>query len=236
MIKFPFLPRLLLLALLASLAAGASGAAPVAQASEAQPAGSHHIYLPLIARAPAYIHGRVTEGGTNAAGIPISLRFFNGSAWSTLVTVNTDAAGVYRFANMPGLAGGQKYQVAFENGAQSAVRLAWWGSKEITAYAHGSDLKVADFEIGDIVLGEPAHGAQAGLPYTVRWSKRPGSPSDSYALRIYDTSEFNPLFVSPYVGYNESYNLASLPAGFSQGTEYTWGTCLASRCIQQGRG
>jgi 5-hydroxyisourate hydrolase-like protein (transthyretin family) len=203
-----------------------SGPAAPAAAFSAAPAGSERIYLPIIARAPGQIWGLATDGGAKTAGLPISLRFYNGSTWSTLATVQTDAAGVYQFLNMPGLAGGQKYQIVFDNTSQNANRLAWWGSSEITSYAHGSALQVSAFDVANVALVTPAHDGHVALPSAFRWVRRAASPSDSYALRLYDTTDFVPLFVSPYVGYTETYTVTTLPPGFTAGTPYTWDVIL----------
>jgi hypothetical protein len=65
-------------------------------------------YLPLIYGPEPGISGMVTYLGSPAAGIQLSLRFYNGSGFSTADTTFTDAGGNYRFANAPGLSAGQR--------------------------------------------------------------------------------------------------------------------------------
>ncbi|MEP7357475.1 MAG: hypothetical protein ABI847_09580, partial [Anaerolineales bacterium] len=90
-----------------------------------------------------------------------------------------------------------------------------------TQYA-GTSTRLGDFDIAAIQLDQPAHEGAVGLPASFRWSRRAASLTDSYALRLCDWSDFNPMYVSAYLGYADNFSLASLPSGFSLGTAYTW--------------
>ncbi len=80
-------------------------------------------YLPLVSTPRPGIHGRVTEDGVPVAGIPLDLRFYNGTAWSSLATTYTQADGWFTFANMPGLSAGQGYYVRYQNTTGAGRRL-----------------------------------------------------------------------------------------------------------------
>jgi 5-hydroxyisourate hydrolase-like protein (transthyretin family) len=208
-------------------AVGLAGAAEAAPAGQGGGPETYRVFLPAIYRTPGQISGRVTQNGANAANVPVSLRFYNGSAWSTLSTVNTDGNGNYFFNSPAALGANQKYQVIFENPTQDPARLAWWGTRELITYTVGSQVVAGNFDIAEIALVAPDHGQQVGLPYSFRWTRRAGVPNDNYALRIYD-GDFNPLYVSAYVGYTETFTLTSLPAGFSPNTPYNWDVILLS--------
>jgi hypothetical protein len=222
---------LILTTLLGALVAALAGLAlqaPAAQAAttDKDVAAVNVLYLPIVSRSPSAIFGQVKEGGANAAGVPVSLRFYNGAAWSTQATVNTDANGRFRFNDPTGLTGTQRYQVTFDNTTGNDNRLAWWGTRHLTSYAAGTDIHIGDFDIAAVHLGQPAHQATVGLPATFGWTRRPATATDSYALRLYDSTDLNPLYVSPYVGYGSSFQLNSLPGGFNHATAYTWDVIL----------
>lgn len=206
-------------------AAGVAQAAP-ARADEPPESGAYRLYLPLISRPPGRIFGRVTQSGVSAANVPVSLRFYNGSAWFTLSTSSTDVNGYYTFYNAPALGANQKYQVVFENTAQDDGRLARWNTRELAGYAVGGQVEIGNFDVAALALAVPDHEQTVGLPFTFRWIVRAGVPTDSYALRLYDPVDLNPLYVAPYVGYSDNTSLASLPAGFSANTPYTWDVVL----------
>jgi hypothetical protein len=216
------------LGVLVATLAGPTAEIPAAQAAQAaqEAAAMRVVYLPIISRNSGMISGRVTESGAAAAGVPLSLRFFDGSGWSTKATTQTDGTGAYQFSNQPTLGGGQRYQVAFENTAGHDGRLAWWGTRHLTSYAAGANIQAGDFDLAAVALADPPHEATVGLPVTFRWTRRPASTTDSYAVRLYDPADLNPLYVAPYVGYGESFTLSSLPGGFSLGSAYTWDVIL----------
>jgi hypothetical protein len=216
-----FSPLLFLVAL-----AGLGPATPAQPAQAAEPAAAYQVYLPVIRRSPSLIYGRVSEGGASAAGVTVSLRFFNGAAWATQAAAQTDATGRFEFWGQAPLSGAQRYQVVFENGAGNDARLAWWGTRHLASFGTDSQAHIGDFDIAAVRLGEPGHNAAVGLPSTFRWTRRSATPSDSYALRVYDSSDLNPLYVSPYMGYGESFTLNSLPGGFATGINYTWDVIL----------
>jgi hypothetical protein len=187
-----------------------------------EPETTYYTYFPVVFNDyPPVLFGRVTQAGAPAAAVSINLRFYTGSAWMTLATVTTGADGVYRFASPPVLAAGQKYLAAFDNNTQANDRLAWWTTPELTYYA-STTIRLGDFDIAAIQLDQPANDSSVGLPASFRWSRRAATTSDSYALRLCDWSDFNPMYVSSYLGYVDNFSLNSLLSGFSAGTTYSW--------------
>ena len=215
-------PLLFAMALVVGSLAGVPSRALGAQQAADIPDTPSELYLPLALNDyPPVLYGRVTQAGTPARGVSISLRFYNGLVWATRATAVTDADGVYRFARQPVLAAGQKYLAMFENSSQANDRLAWWTTPELNQYT-GGRAKLGDFDIAAIALDEPAPDGSVGLPATFRWSRRAASTSDSYALRLCDWNDFNPMYVSAYQGYSDNFKLNSLPSGFAAGAAYTW--------------
>jgi C1A family cysteine protease len=168
------------------------------------------------------IHGRVTQNGTAASGVPVQLRLYDGFSSSTIATVNTRSDGTYRFRDVPNLLQDQAYFVCYVNTAGTPGRLWAWYTGWIRHYT-GCNLHAGDFDIADIELVSPADGATVSLPRTFYWSPRPATPSDDYELDLYDPVDYDPLWYTyPTLGYVGSYTLNSLPSGFSPWTEYSW--------------
>jgi len=224
--KAALLPWAALLMVISVISLVPAAPQAVTAAEAAAPAVVYRTYLPIVHKAPSIIHGRVTEGGTPATGIGVSLRFFNGASWSTVSVANTDGTGRFQFLNAPALSGSQRYQVTFDNTTANDNRLAWWGTRHLTSFGPSASVHIGDFDIAAVHLTAPAHQATLPLPGAFHWTLRGASPTDSYAVRIYDTSDLNPLYVAPYVGYNASFTLNSLPGGFTPGTSYTWDVIL----------
>ncbi len=173
------------------------------------------------------IHGQVTYQGSPIPGIYLALRFYNGSSWSTALTTVTQADGTYEFTGASSLTSGQKYYVLYDNGDNGNTKnsnyLAIWGSFDITSYTAGDSVAGGDFDIANIPLASPSHGATVALPYTFQWTRRTATSSDSYEFNLYDPGDYDPWWwTDPSLGYVGSYTLSSLPSGFSTGTEYGW--------------
>lgn len=184
------------------------------------------VFLPFITRgtaATAGISGRVTLNGSPVGGVGLELRFYNGSAWSTLMTTTTASDGTYRFTNVPSLSSGQKYYVRYVNPSlnDSQGRLAAWGTRELTSYTAGTAVDLGTFDIADVTLVSPPPGASVTLPTTFSWNPRSATPQDSYGVAIYSTSG-SLVNMQPPVGYTGSYTMNSLPSGVSAGTTYLW--------------
>lgn len=184
----------------------------------------YRTYLPLTLRKyPRRIHGHVTQNGVAVAGVPLDLRFYNGSSWSTFASTTTDADGDYSFLDAPSLGPGQKYYVLYRNYAGTPGRLWVWGTRDLTSYAAGSAVEIGNFDIADIALVSPPAGATVALPYTFQWVRRPAAPSDTYEFDIYDPTDGDPYaYTVPPLGYVGSFTMNSLPPGFGPGAQYAW--------------
>ncbi len=183
--------------------------------------GPAMLYLPVVARPPAGIFGRVMEHGSPAPNVPLGLWFYNGSAWSMKASLSTGADGSYLFSP-PALLSGQKYGVLFANENDSS-RLYVWSTRQLTAYKPGDSVSMGDFDVANIELKSPASGATVALPYTFQWAVRSATPTDSYEFNLVEPNTGEPWFwTDPPLGYTGSYILSKLPAGFSTGTTYIW--------------
>ncbi len=180
------------------------------------------VYLPLVSKPRPGIYGHVTENGLPAAGIPLELRFYDGSIWSSIAITHTQSDGWFAFTTAPSLGPGQRYYVRYQNTTDTS-RLWTWHTRELTAFAAGGSVHIGDFDLADIGLLSPANDASVGLPRTFYWSVRSATPSDSYEFNLYEPSTESPYFYTdPLLGYVGSYTLTTLPAGFNVGQTYAW--------------
>jgi hypothetical protein len=175
------------------------------------------IYRPLLG-----IQGRVSENGNPVSGVPLELRFYNGSSWSTLANTTTASNGAYVFQSVPSLGLGQRYYVRYTN-ATLPNRLYTWHTRVITAYTAGETVSIGDFDIANINLTAPTAGATVSLPQAFHWTPRSASQSDSYEFDLFEPNTGDPyFFTDPLLGYASSYTLNRLPPGFGTGTLYVW--------------
>ncbi|MCX7854640.1 MAG: right-handed parallel beta-helix repeat-containing protein [Anaerolineae bacterium] len=178
-----------------------------------------YAYLPFVRKPRPGIYGVVTFNGQPHYGVFLELRFYDGSAWSTIATTLTNYQGEYVFENVPHLGPGQRYYVRFYNpGDQRFVFV--WCTRVLTSYGGSADM--GTFDIADVRLLAPANGATVGLPYTFRWQPRPATPTDTYEFDLYDPYDRNVYFYTPPLGYVGSYTLTGLPGGFSPDNWYAW--------------
>ncbi len=178
-------------------------------------------YIPLIIRPPKAIVGWVTYNGGAANGIPLQLRFYNGSAWSTAATATTDSTGYFAFVNQPSLAPGQAYYVRYLNSGTSQ-HLSFWNTRALTSYTSGDYVEIGRFDLANITLTSPSPGATVGLPWTFEWNVRPNTPSDSCEFNLLDLTDGDPWWWTAPLGYRGNYTLNGLPPGFLNNTQYYW--------------
>jgi len=188
----------------------------------------HYTYLPLIAKPSPGIRGRVTLNGAPTPSVPLDLRFYNGASWSTRASLTTDSNGLFLFTNVPSLGPGQHYYVRYLNSSQTPGRLWFWGTRTLTAYTSGTFTDIGDFDIADITLVSPPDGATIWLPYTFYWMRRPATPTDSYALEVFDPVDGDPYAATDGLGYVSGVTVYGLPGGFSPGTPYGWDVVVES--------
>jgi uncharacterized repeat protein (TIGR01451 family) len=181
------------------------------------------VFLPVTMKPKPGIYGYVTLNGAAAAGVPLELRFFSGSYWSTAMSIVTDSAGRYMFTDVPALGAGQKYHVRFLNPSSTADgRLALWYTRELTAYAVDNLVAIGNFDLADIVLQSPAPGVTVALPQTFRWARRSATPSDQYEFNLFDPVGTAFFYTIPPLGYVDNYRLNVLPSGFVVKKMYGW--------------
>jgi uncharacterized repeat protein (TIGR01451 family) len=188
----------------------------------------NRLYLPSVLRPDPGLYGTVTQDGLPAEGIPLDLRFFDGSNWYTVGQAVTNAAGHYHFANVTSLAAGQRYYVLFRNPSQVPGRLWLYGTRTLTQYTGGSAMALEDFDIADIALGNPANEDVVTLPYRFTWTPRPATPGDSYEFNLFDPFDNDPYAYTPPLGYVGGYTLYGLPEGFDIEEYYVWDMWLYS--------
>ena len=173
------------------------------------------------------INGTVTYNGAAAANINLILRYYNGSSWSIWGSpVTTDSNGDYTFTGVPSLGSGEVYYVLYDNGDNDNLDVtdylaAWW-SYQIPSYTAGASAAGGDFDIANFTHVSPGSSATVTLPQTFTWTRRSTTTDDSYTFNLFDFDDGDPAFESPKLGYADSYNLTSLPAGFDYDTEYAW--------------
>lgn len=186
----------------------------------------HQSFTPIINKSliPRGIFGTVKDNSLPAAGVDLSLRFFNGSAWSTIAQTKTDANGYYAFKGVPELAAGQAYYVLYQNTPYGDYTRLWtWHTRIITTYNQWIEVPIGNFDLHNVSLRDPIDNSLVTLPAYFSWTTRPFSPDDSYELNIFDYETGNPYFYTdPPLGYSWNYYLYSLPPGFIPGKMYVW--------------
>ncbi len=187
----------------------------------AAPGTTHQIFIPMVRMVTKGISGQVTDQGGAASGIPIGLRFFDGTNYTIIMTATTTTSGVYWFQGVPGLTSGQRYSVRFDNPANTPNQLNYWQSPSIAKYDSGGSEIMDTFDVSDVLLGLPLNNAVTTHPVTFQWIVRSSSPTDSYILVLSD-SVTNASFTTPPLGYVGTYTLTSLPPGFVAGDKMRW--------------
>ena len=186
----------------------------------------HQSFTPIISKSllPRGIFGTVKDYSLPAAGVDLSLRFYNGSAWSTIAQTKTDANGYYAFKGVPALADGQAYYVLYQNTPNGDFTRLWtWHTRSITTYNQWIEVPIGDFDLYNVALDAPADNSMVTLPAYFSWAARQYSPDDSYELNIYDYETGDPYFyTNPPLGHVWMYYLYSLPPGFIPGKMYVW--------------
>jgi hypothetical protein len=173
------------------------------------------------------IHGRVTYQGAPAAGIVVDLLYD-----LSLIHTTTQADGTYYFSN---LTPGTFYHVDYDNESNVPTYIRHCSGSNLPAYTSGARQVGSDYDIANIVLQSPPSGATIAVPYTFKWTPRPGVPSDSYSLEIFDAGYTN-VWNARDLGYVGQYTLNSLPNELKYPHPYMWwvwvgapgATCISS--------
>jgi hypothetical protein len=96
-----------------------------------------------------------------------------------------------------------------------------WYGPDIFTYTAGQVVQGGSFDIANTPLLSPSDAITVGLPVVFRWAPRVATPSDSYRISLWGTSD-NTVWQSPPLGYVGSYTLTSLPVSLTLGTQYAW--------------
>jgi hypothetical protein len=184
-------------------------------------------YIPLLSlNAGGRLYGQVTQNGVKAPGVPLTLCRLDSPSNTNCTKMGsaiTQADGSYAFYNMPSLQTGQKYLAYFQNASLTSGRLWYWQTRSLVTYTLGSQVLLGNFDVADIKLISPSSSVTVTLPVAFTWQMRSASPSDSYEFDLYEPNSLSPYFYTqPPLGHVGSYQLKSLPTGFSANTRYTW--------------
>ena len=167
------------------------------------------------------IYGRVTKYNTPASGLKLMLRYYNGSAWSTLLTTYTNADGSYSFAGAPSLPPDHSYYVRYSNteaGSGAGYLWNYWAPR-FKNYIAGTAFPGGDFDVGDVTMVSPANNASVSLPAQFCWNAR-GVVNDVYRVEVYDPS--TDQVATTLWDAATCATLNSLPAGWTSGRQYRW--------------
>lgn len=178
-------------------------------------------FLPLSVFPPLGLGGRVNLNGAGISGISLDLRFFNGSAWSTVATTTSSADGTYSFLNVPYLSPGQYYYVRYLN-STGPGRVCCWATRLLNSNSNGTTVASGNIDIADIALQSPNPGETISVYVPLQWATRYASPSDSYELDLYDPYNANTYWYSSPLGYTGSAAINHSLAGFNPHQLYAW--------------
>jgi hypothetical protein len=199
---------------------------PPPQPSNLPPVDQGDVYLPLVrmkaSSPPAAIHGKLTLNGQGAAGIPVTLRYFDGEDWIDWISLASGPGGSFYYQAPPGLGLDEKYLVRFTNASDSPDLVSQWESRAITNYHPGGAAATTAVDLVDLILTAPDPSATRPFPVTFSWTRNSSSPEFLYRLIIYDPLDATPFFQSPLVEVQQQYTLDSLPVGFAYNQSYTW--------------
>jgi len=201
----------------------------VVHTTQAYPVSSFRkqvVYLPIVLNAysgtPNLLQGTVTDNGTSVAGTEVLLRYYDGSTWSTYATASTDSGGKYQFTNLPNLGTDQSYYVRWYNNDSNPNRLSTWACSSISSSTTDPNAYRCSFDLDNIDLLSPSHGATVSLPHTFAWGKR-AITTDDYEFNLADMNDLDPYWWTfPSLGYVGSYTLNGLPPDFVVGQPYGW--------------
>lgn len=204
-------------------------------------------FLPIIFNPPGRLYGYITEYGTPAANITVTLEFCKlyryapqpqfppYCAEKDIYYAATNSDGTYQFINMPTLVVTgevgmtQTYRVEWSNSKGISNRLSGWKSRLVDSYAFGDQVNVGSFDIGNVTLIQPAPGATiASFPVTFTWLHRPGVSLDNYDFCLWGGMEVYPVLLYDSIGCGQpignkvSFEISSPFNGIDYGEDYWW--------------
>ncbi len=173
------------------------------------------IYLPTVSSPPTSIGGKVVQGGVPAfAQVRLVGQGYNGGSLST------NADGSYRFSGLAPLDPGNSYTVVFDYHQLNTLQR--WDAAPILTLKKGDNITLPTFDIANVALTDPVEDATVALPYTFRWTPRPGNPDETYRLVLYNSID-GKEFVSQNVGYSGEYTMQPQDlSGFPLSSTLQW--------------
>ncbi len=182
-----------------------------ARGSEEPPVLDKFVYLPMTsggANLSTTISGKVMNGESpEAAGLVALMdQGAPGTPANMVSFMNTDSQGNYRFADVAPLRPGYSYFVRFNY--QGGNTLFYWNTASIFDLKEGDTVTMPTFDVADVILTDPAMGTTVSLPYTFRWTPRPGNPDETYKFIVVDTTN-GTTFTSLDLGYAGEYTLSA---------------------------
>jgi len=174
---------------------------------------------------PSGIYGRITYRGTAISGVPLTLWFWNGTAWSDKAYTTTSADGSYLFGSPPGLTTGQVYEVVYGPNTGDNRFVFSWEGPQIAVYTSGVRHRGGDFDIANINLLVPPSESVERLPVTFSWQRR-GLPGDSYYLELFDRNTGD--IYGEELGDIDRVTINGLPPWVTYGKQYGWYIAVCS--------
>ena len=164
----------------------------------------------------------MTYNGSPPLAVDVHLRFNDGESWSTAATKLVDSNdGRYCFKGVPSLGAGQQYYVRYGPNTNDGPRyLFGWSGPEITSYTAGESVPGGDFDIANVDLLSPTHGAIESMPVTFTWEQR-GFPGDGYGVGLFDPTGDDEWWTED-LGDVGSFTMTELPQDAVYGKEYGW--------------
>jgi 5-hydroxyisourate hydrolase-like protein (transthyretin family) len=182
--------------------------------------GESHYMRAVTFAAATGITGRVTNRGAPDPNITLNLRWYDGQQWSTRATVTTDTNGRYTFIGVPGLGVGESYYVRFGPNTTDANRLWSWVGPTMQAYTTGASAPGGDFDVANVPLASPAHGALVRLPTTFVWQQR-GVAGDTFRWWLQDPATDDAWSSTNFLT-GDRFTLSALPEGAVYDRPYQW--------------
>ena len=136
---------------------------------------------------------------SQAVGVQLELRFYNGSNWSTNAHchhASTTCCLRVHQNSQPGRR--QYYYVRYQNSHHTATpRPLWtWHTQSVAGFVAGTEFHIGDFDIADIPLVVSILLPRSACRDLHLDEARGATPSDSYALEFFDPNNPNVYFIT----------------------------------------
>ena len=172
------------------------------------------VYFPLTFSSPGGLYGRVTQGGSPAANVEISLVLFyvRPPLPMTVMTTTTQANGLYQFLDVPTITSCtdspycmQDYYITYQNQGSDPQRIDSWKSQRLPNYTQGTAFNLSNFDLAAPQFLTPADGEHVTSPVHFSWQPRPIDDND-YLLFITANNQALSYWTGS-LGYTGEYDL-----------------------------